>query len=112
MSNEQITVGTTENWKMEVEGSKIPVVVDFWAPWCGPCRMVSPVIDALGKKHQGKIKIVKVNVDENQDLAEKFGIQSIPTVMLFNNGLMVDARVGAAPAELYESFLRSNNIAL
>ncbi len=112
MSNEQITVGTTENWKKEVEQADLPVLVDFWAAWCGPCRMVSPIIDSLGKKHQGKVKIVKVNVDENQDLAMKYGIMSIPTIMLFNKGRLVDSAIGAAKAEYYERLLTSNNISL
>ena len=112
MSKEQATVGTSQNWKKEVEQSNVPVMVDFWASWCGPCRMVSPVIDALGRKHEGKIKIVKVNVDENQDLATKYGIMSIPTIMLFNNGKLIDQAIGAAPAEYFEEFLRNNNIAL
>jgi thioredoxin 1 len=112
MSNEQITVGTTENWKKEVEQAELPVLVDFWAAWCGPCRMVSPIIDSLGKKHQGKIKVVKVNVDENQDLAMKYGIMSIPTIMLFNKGKLVDSAIGAAPADYYERLLTENNISL
>jgi thioredoxin 1 len=109
MSSEQVT---NANWKNEVEESKLPVLVDFWAEWCGPCRMVSPVIDALGKKYQGKIKVVKVNVDENQDLAGKFGIMSIPTIMLFNNGRLIDSAIGAAPADYFEKFLKNNNIPL
>jgi thioredoxin 1 len=112
MTSEQVVTVTNENWKNEVEQSKVPVVVDFWAAWCGPCRMVSPIIDSLGKKYQGKIKVVKVNVDENQELAMKYGIMSIPTIMLFNNGKFVDSSIGAAPAEYYEKFLKSNNISL
>lgn len=112
MSNENIVVGTDKNWKNEVEVSNLPVMVDFWAAWCGPCRMVSPIIDSLGKKHEGKIKIVKVNVDENPSLSEKYGIMSIPTIMLFNKGKLVDSQIGAAPAEFFEEFLKSNQIAL
>ena len=112
MSSEVVVIGTNENWKQEVERSNLPVIVDFWAEWCGPCRMVSPIIDALGKKHHGKIKVVKVNVDENQELAEKFRIMSIPTLMLFNDGRYVDSIIGAAPADYYEDFLRKNNVAL
>ncbi len=112
MPTEQVTAVTNANWKNEVEESKLPVLVDFWAEWCGPCRMVSPVIDALGKKYQGKIKVVKVNVDDNQELASKFGIMSIPTIMLFNNGQPVDSAIGAAPAAHFEMFLRDNKILL
>lgn len=111
-SKELVTVGTAENWKSVVEGSNVPVLVDFWAAWCGPCRMVSPIIDSLGKKHDGKIKVVKVNVDENQDLAMKYGIMSIPTVMLFVGGKLVDSAVGAAPAEYYEKFLTENHVSI
>ena len=110
MSKEDVTSVTSQNWKKIVEDSDIPVLVDFWAAWCGPCRMVSPIIDSLGKKHAGKIKVVKVNVDENQDLAMKYEIMSIPTIMLFNNGKKVDYAIGAAPAEHYEQFLRHNRI--
>ncbi len=110
MPSEEIVIGTSQNWKKEVEEAQLPVLVDFWAAWCGPCRMVSPVIDALGKKHEGKLKVVKVNVDENQDLAEKFGVMSIPTIMLFNGGKLVDSRIGAAIAEEYEDLLKINQI--
>jgi thioredoxin 1 len=111
MSSEVAAV-TNETWKTEVEQSNLPVVVDFWAAWCGPCRMVSPIIDALGRKHKGKIKVVKVNVDENQDLAMRYEIMSIPTIMLFNNGRLVDSLIGAAPAQYYEQFLRKNKISI
>jgi thioredoxin 1 len=112
MSGRQIIVGTTQNWKQEVEESAVPVLVDFWAAWCGPCRLVSPVIDSLGEKHQGKIKVVKVNVDENPELSMKYQIMSIPTIMLFNKGRLVDAQIGVAPAEEFEKMLKSNNVAL
>lgn len=112
MQSEGIIVGTSQNWKSEVEDSKLPVVVDFWASWCGPCRMVSPIIDALGKKHVGKIKVVKVNVDENPELSERFKVMSIPSIMLFKQGKLVDSQIGAAPAEFFEHFLQSNQVAL
>jgi thioredoxin 1 len=111
-SGQEVIAVSNENWKAEVEQSSTPVLVDFWASWCGPCRMVSPIIDALGKKYHDKIKVVKVNVDENQELASKYGIMSIPTIMLFNNGKFVDSTIGAAPAEYYERFLRENNVKL
>jgi thioredoxin 1 len=112
MPTEQVVSVSNDTWKAEVEKSNLPVVVDFWASWCGPCRMVSPIIDALGKKYQGKIKVVKVNVDDNQELAMRFGIMSIPTIMLFRNGQAVGTTVGAAPADYYEKFLRENNVEL
>lgn len=77
-------------------------VVDFWAPWCGPCRMVAPVIEELAGQYEGKVKICKVNTDENQDIAVKFGIRSIPTIMFFKNGEQVDTIIGAAAKQAFE----------
>ncbi len=110
-SSPQIVEGTDSNWQMEVEKSSIPVMVDFWAPWCGPCRMVSPVIEKLAGKYLGKVKVVKVNVDDNQALAMKFNIMSIPTIMLFKDGKAVDKAIGAAPSDFYEKLLTKNQIA-
>jgi len=107
----QIVVGTDSNWKKEVEQSNVPVMVDFWAPWCGPCRMVSPVIEKLAGKYSGKIKVVKVNVDDNQELAMKYNIMSIPTIMLFKDGKALDQAIGAAPSDFYEKLLSKNQIA-
>lgn len=77
-------------------------VVDFWAPWCGPCRMVAPVIEELAGQYEGKVKVCKVNTDENQDIAVKFGIRSIPTIMFFKNGQQVDTIIGAAAKQAFE----------
>ena len=113
MSNSSpiIVEGTDSNWMTEVEKSSVPVVVDFWAPWCGPCRMVSPVIEKLAGKYSGKVKVVKVNVDDNQALAMKYNIMSIPTIMVFKDGKAVDQAIGAAPSEFYEKLLTKNQIA-
>ncbi len=84
-----------ENFDQEVINSEIPVLVDFWAEWCGPCRMVGPVIDSLADQYQGKVKIAKLNVDESRDIAVKYNIQSIPTMMIFVKGQVVDGLTGA-----------------
>ncbi len=83
-----------KDWEREVVSSEIPVLVDFWAPWCGPCRMLSPTIDEIAKEKKFEIKILKVNVDENQSLAASNGIQSIPTLRIFKKGQVVQSTVG------------------
>ena len=84
-------------FKQDVLDSKIPVLVDFWAEWCGPCKMVAPVLDELAKEFEGKIKIAKVDVDQNQQVAGSFNIRSIPTMLFFKNGQVVKQLVGAHP---------------
>ncbi len=89
--------GTDLNFSEEVLNSKLPVLVDFWAPWCGPCRMVGPVVEDIANELNGKLKVVKVNTDENKMIASQYGIRSIPTLGIFKNGKMVDGLVGAVP---------------
>ena len=96
---------TDENFEAEVLKSDIPVLVDFFAVWCGPCMMMAPVIDELAKEHEGKWKIGKVNIDEEPELAQKFSIQSIPTILLFKNGEVVDKIMGAQTKEALASKL-------
>jgi len=89
-----------ERFEEEVLRSTSPVVVDFWAPWCAPCRMVAPVIESLSKELAGKVRFVKVNVDENGAQAARYGVQGIPTLLFFRTGEMVDRAVGAYPEKI------------
>ena len=97
MAAANIITATSQNFPAEVIGSGQPVLVDFWAEWCGPCKMIAPVLDELATEYAGKAKIAKVNIDDHQDLAVQFGIQSIPTLLVFKGGQVVNQSVGAKP---------------
>ncbi|MCZ8098521.1 MAG: thioredoxin [Alsobacter sp.] len=88
---------TDASFKTDVLDSSLPVVVDFWAEWCGPCRMIAPALEEISKEMEGKVKIVKLNVDENPGTAGQFGVRSIPTLMLFKDGKLASQMVGAKP---------------
>ena len=94
-----------KSFQEEVINNTGVVLVDFWAPWCGPCRMVAPVLEQLATEYEGLVKVMKVNVDENAGLASQYGIMSIPTMMIFKNGQIVDQFVGALPKPALESKL-------
>jgi thioredoxin 1 len=90
---------TDQNFESEVLQSNVPVLVDFWAAWCGPCRMVAPVVEEIASEYSGKLKVVKVDVDENQEISIRYNVQSIPTLMLFKNGAPVERLIGAYPKQ-------------
>lgn len=91
------TILTTDNFRQEVLESSLPVLVDFWAPWCGPCRVVAPLLEALAKEFAGQVKVAKLNVDEFEQLASQYQIQAIPTLLFFKAGQVVDQVTGVAP---------------
>ncbi len=98
---------TTDNFESEVLQSPVPVLVDFWAEWCMPCKMVAPVLAEIATEYEGKAKIGKINVDEQSDLAAQFNIVSIPTLLLFKDGEVIQQQVGAAPKEQLEVLLKT-----
>ena len=98
---------TSKNFEEEVLKSEIPVLVDFFATWCGPCKMIAPVIEELAEKYEGKVKIRKVNVDEENELAMKFQIASIPTLVLFKEGKVVNTKMGLCSKSEIESMINS-----
>jgi thioredoxin 1 len=106
--NNLVTHVATKTWDAEVLKSDLPVLVDFWAEWCGPCRMVGPAVEQVGKVMAGKVKVAKLNVDENQEIAMKYSVQSIPSLLLFKEGREIARTIGAAPKEAYLKFIENS----
>ena len=96
MAENMVTL-SDDNFDQEVLNSPVPVLVDFWAAWCGPCRMVAPILDKIAEEFKGQMKFAKLNVDENQKIPQKYGIRSIPTMIIFKNGQIREQMIGALP---------------
>ncbi len=106
MAGEKVLAFGDDNFETDVIKSDLPVLVDFWAPWCAPCKAIAPVVDALAEEYEGKIKVGKVNVDENPATPGKYGIRGIPTIILFKDGKLMDQVVGAVPKAQLEALIK------
>lgn len=105
MASENVKAFTDANFDLEVLKSDIPVLVDFWATWCAPCKAVAPLVDTVADEYTGKVKVGKVNVDENQATPGKYGVRGIPTIILFKGGVVVDQIVGAVPKSQLDALI-------
>jgi thioredoxin 1 len=106
--SDQIVYTSDANFDNDVLKSSVPVLVDYWAEWCGPCKMIAPILDEIAGDYQGKLKIAKVNVDENQQVTQKYGIRSIPTLMIFKDGNVQAQKVGAMSKSQLAAFIETN----
>jgi len=106
MSSSSIHHVTDDSFEPEVLKSDVPVLVDYWAEWCGPCKSIAPILDEVAREYEGRVKIAKINVDENQATPAKFGIRGIPTLMLFKDGAVQSTKVGALPKEALAAWVK------
>jgi len=106
MTNQYVTAATDDNFAEEVLKSSKPVLVDFWAPWCGPCKAIGPIVEELAEQFKDSIKVMKLNVDDSQKTAINFNVRSIPSIILFKDGKVLDTLIGLVPKERLENFVK------
>ncbi len=107
--SDRITSTTDADFDVDVLQSDLPVLVDFWAPWCGPCKMIAPILDEVAESYSGRVKIIKMNVDDNTDTPAKFGVRGIPSLILFKDGNIIGNKVGALTKSQLESFIEEHS---
>ena len=108
MTSQFLGIATDDNFEGEVLKSDKPVLIDFWAPWCGPCKAIGPVVEELAEQFKDSVKIMKLNVDENQKTALDYGVRSIPTLILFKDGKVLDTLIGLVPQKRLENFIKKS----
>ena len=97
-----------DNFEKDIAESKVSVLVDFWAEWCGPCKQIGPILEEIAIEHESKIKVLKINIDENSQIPQKYGVRGIPTLLLFKKGKLIDTKVGSLPKSSLETWLQDN----